>query len=126
MPQQPYDVAVAGGGAIGLACAWRPARSGLRVVVVDSGELGAWHAAAGMLAPVAEVDFGEQPHLRLGMQSGRRFDAFVAGLAEASGRDPGHRAVGTLVVARDADEAAALDRLATFRRSLGLPVERLR
>ena len=39
--------------------------------------------------------------------------------------DPGYRAVGTLVVARDRDEAEALDRLAAFRRSLGLPVERL-
>ena len=34
--------------------------------------------------------------------------------------------VGTLVVARDRDEAEALDRLAEFRRGLGLPVERLR
>src|SRR4051794_21285262 len=126
MSQQPYDVAVAGGGAIGLACAWRAAQSGLRVVVADSGDPGAWHAAAGMLAPVAEVDFGEQPPLGRGMEGGRRFEAFVAGLAAASGRAPGPRAVGTLVVARDADEAAALDRLATFRRSLGLPVERLR
>jgi glycine oxidase len=126
LPQQPQDVAIVGGGPIGLACAWRAAQRGLRTIVVDSGEPGAWHVAAGMLAPVAEVDFGEQPHLRLGMESGRRFEAFVHELAEASGRDPGHRPVGTLVVARDADEAAALDRLATFRRSLGLPVERLR
>jgi glycine oxidase len=126
LPQQPQDVAVVGGGPIGLACAWRAAQRGLRTVVIDSGEPGAWNVAAGMLAPVAEVDFGEQPHLRLGRESGRRFAAFVEELAEASGRDPGHRAVGTLVVARDADEAAALDRLATFRRSLGLPVERLR
>src|SRR5262249_4363952 len=40
--------------------------------------------------------------------------------------DPGYRSVGTLVVARDRDEAEALDRLAAFRTSLGLPVERLR
>jgi glycine oxidase len=126
LPQQPQDVAVVGGGPIGLACAWRAAQRGLRTVVISDGEPGAWHVAAGMLAPVAEVDFGEQPHLRLGMESGRRFAAFVAELAEASGRDPGLRTVGTLVVARDADEAAALDRLATFRRSLELPVERLR
>jgi glycine oxidase len=34
--------------------------------------------------------------------------------------------MGTLVVARDADEAEALERLLAFRRSLGLEVERLR
>ena len=34
--------------------------------------------------------------------------------------------MGTLCVARDRDEAEALDRLAEFRRGLGLPVERLR
>jgi glycine oxidase len=123
---QSHDVAVVGGGAIGLACAWAAARRGLRTVVLDSGDPGAWQVAAGMLAPVAEVDFGERAQLELGLQSARRFEAFCAGLAEASGRDPGHRATGTLVVARDADEAQALERLLAFRRSLGLEVERLR
>jgi glycine oxidase len=40
--------------------------------------------------------------------------------------DVGYREVGTLAVARDADEAAQLERLLAFRRSLGLGVERLR
>jgi glycine oxidase len=79
-----------------------------------------------MLAPVAEVDFGERSLLELGLRSAERFPAFAAELAEASGRDPGHRTAGTLVVARDADEAAALERLHAFRTELGLGVERLR
>jgi glycine oxidase len=123
---QSHDVAVVGGGAIGLACAWRAVQRGLRTVVLDSGEPGAWQVAAGMLAPVAEVDFGERAQLELGLRSMDRFEAFCAELAAASGRDPGYRSVGTLVVARDADEAEALDRLLAFRRSLGLDVERLR
>src|SRR6185436_9174163 len=49
-----------------------------------------------------------------------------AELAEASGEDPGLVETGTLAVARDSDEAAVLDRLLAFRRSLGLDVERLR
>ena len=52
--QAKPDVAIVGGGPIGLASAWRAAQSGLRVTVLDAGEPGAWHVAAGMLAPVAE------------------------------------------------------------------------
>jgi glycine oxidase len=123
---QSYDVAVIGGGPIGLASAWRAAGRGLRTVVLDAGEPGAWHVAAGMLAPVAEAEFGERDLLELGLRSARGYEAFCAELAEASGRDPGLRRVGTLVVARDADEAEALERLLAFRRSRGLEVERLR
>jgi len=118
---ESFDVAVVGGGAIGLACAWRATQRGARVVVLDAGEPGAWHVAAGMLAPVSEAEFGERELLELGLESARRYEAFCAEL-----EDPGYRAVGTLVVARDRDEAEALDRLAEFRRGLGLPVERLR
>jgi len=123
---QSSDVAVIGGGPIGLACAWRAAQRGRRTIVLDSGEPGAWHVAAGMLAPVAEAEFGERALLDLGLRSASLFEAFCAELHEASGRDPGHRCTGTLVVARDADEAEALERLIAFRRSLGLDVERLR
>ena len=123
---QVYDVAVVGGGPIGLASAWRAAVRGLRTVVLDAGEPGAWHIAAGMLAPTAEAEFGERALLELGLRSAAAYEAFCAELAEVSGRDPGLRQVGTLVVARDADEAEALERLLAFRRSLGLEVERLR
>ncbi len=116
-----FDVAVVGGGAIGLACALRAREAGARVVVLDAGEPGAWHVAAGMLAPVSEAEFGEGALLALGLESVRRYPGFCAAL-----EDPGYRAVGTLVVARDRDEAEALDRLAAFRAKLGLPVERLR
>ena len=60
------DVVVAGGGLIGLAVAWRCARRGLPVTVVDeSPGTGASYAAAGMLAPVTEAAYGEQPLLAL-------------------------------------------------------------
>ena len=116
-----FDVAVVGGGPIGLACAWRAAQRGARVVVLDAGEPGAWYVAAGMLAPVSEAEFGERALLELGLESASRYAAFCAELEE-----PGYRGVGTLVVARDRDEAEALDRLAAFRTGLGMPVERLR
>jgi len=125
-PAQSHDVVVIGGGPIGLACAWRAARRGLSAVVLDAGERGAWHVAAGMLAPVAEAEFGERALLELGLRSAAMFESFCAELLEAAGRDPGLRRSGTLVVARDADEAEALERLIAFRAALGLEVRRLR
>jgi glycine oxidase len=119
------DVAVVGGGPIGLVSAWRAAQRGVRVTVLDAGTPGAWHVAAGMLAPVAEAQFGEDALLALNLRAAAGFPAFCAELAEASGHDPQLRSTGTLVVARDRDEAEELDRLLAFRQRLGLGVERL-
>ena len=90
------DVVVVGGGPIGLASAWRAAQRGLRVLVLDAGAPGAWSVAAGMLAPVAEADFGEDALLDLNLRAAAGFPAFCAELAEASGEDPGLRRSGTL------------------------------
>jgi glycine oxidase len=131
MPQDPTarpDVVVIGGGVIGLAVAWRAAQRGLAVRVVERGApgCGASHVAAGMLAPVTEADPGELALLELGLRSAADWPAFAAELAEASGHDPGLRRCGALVVARDRDEAEALERELDLRRDLGLGVERLR
>jgi glycine oxidase len=115
------DVAVAGGGPIGLASAWRAAQRGIRVAVVDAGAPAAWDVAAGMLAPASEAQFGEDALAGLGLRSAERFAAFCAELG-----DTGLRRHGTLAVARDGDEAEALERMLAFRRGLGLAVERLR
>jgi len=121
------DVAVVGGGVIGLAVAWRARARGLSVRVYDRGELGGGtsHAAAGMLAPVAEADAGERALLALALDSAARWPAFAAELQEASGVDVGLRTVGSLLLARDADEARALERERELRAHLGLRVERV-
>ena len=125
--QQSPDLAVVGGGVIGLAVAWRAAQRGLRTVVLERGAIGsgASGVAAGMLAPSSEAAFGEQLLLALNLESAQRWPAFAAELAERSGADPGYRPCGTLLAARDADAAAALERELAFRESLGLTVERL-
>jgi glycine oxidase len=130
----PVDVAVVGAGVIGLSVAWYAARSGLSVRVLDPA-LGAaptdgagvasW-AAAGMLAPVTEVHYGEESLLTLTRATADRWPAFAAELAEASGVDIGYRSSGTLSIARDGDDLAALDELATYQDKLGLDVERVR
>ena len=123
-----FDVAVVGGGLIGLAVAWRARARGLSVCVLDRGELGhgTSHVAAGMLAPISEADAGEQALLRLGLDSARRWPAFAEELAAASGIGVDYRAQGTLLVARDRDEAEALERELALRARFGLRAERLR
>ncbi|HEY1567769.1 MAG TPA: glycine oxidase ThiO [Solirubrobacteraceae bacterium] len=123
------DVLVIGGGVIGLSIAWRAGQRGLRVVVLERGAagFGTSHYAAGMLAPVAEVTPGEEPLLELGLLSARLYPGFITELVQAAGVDGvGHTTAGTLLVARDADEAEALERELVLRHRLGLPVERLR
>jgi glycine oxidase len=125
---QAFDVAVVGGGLIGLAVAWRAQARGLAVCVLDRGELGGAtsHVSAGMLAPISEADAGERALLRLGLDSARRWPAFAAELEEHSGLGVDLRTHGTLLVARDRDEAEALERELALRRRFDLRAERLR
>src|SRR3954454_9674055 len=104
-----YDVAIVGGGIVGLAVAWRARERGLSVLLLERGELGGGtsRVAAGMLAPVAETDVGERALLELGLQSARGWPDFAAQLAEVSGIDVGYRPCGTLMLARDPDAAEA-------------------
>jgi glycine oxidase len=120
------DVVVAGGGVIGTAIAWRAAAAGLDVVLVDPGQGDAASlVAAGMLAPVSEALFGEGALLQLNLLAVRRFGSFAAELEEATGHRVGLRREGTLAVAYDPGDYAALIRLTAFRRSAGLAAEEL-
>jgi glycine oxidase len=120
------DVVVAGGGVIGTAIAWRAAAAGLDVVLVDP-EVGdaASLVAAGMLAPASEALFGEGALLRLNLLAVGRFGTFAAELEEAAGGQVGLRREGTLAVAYDPGDYAALARLTAFRRSAGLDAAEL-
>jgi glycine oxidase len=120
------DVAIVGGGVIGTAIAWRAAAAGLDVVLVDpQRDDGASLVAAGMLAPVSESIFGEEALLRLNLLAVRRFPTFAAELEEHTGQHIGLRQEGTLAVAYDPGDHAALLRLTEFRRSVGLDAAEL-
>ena len=120
------DIVIAGGGVIGTAIAWRAAAAGLDVVLVDPDRGDAASlVAAGMLAPVSEALFGEGALLRVNLLAVRRFGSFAAELEEAAGHQVGLRREGTLAVAYDPDDHAALMRLTAFRRSAGLAAEEL-
>jgi len=63
--------------------------------------------------------------LALNLASAQRWAGFAAELEQASGLAVGYRECGTLLVARDDDEAVWLERERALRESLALPVERL-
>lgn len=83
------DVAVIGGGAIGLSCAWRLAQGGAKVALFKGKDIrssASW-AAAGMLAPLVEAvrhppenAASRDVMLQLGLQSRGLYPAFVEDL----------------------------------------------
>ncbi|BEL09970.1 glycine oxidase ThiO [Actinoplanes sichuanensis] len=100
----PRRIAVVGGGIIGLAIAAELSGRGADVVVYESapdGTGGAWHVAAGMLAPGGESAF-EYPHLTRLLEAGQElWPSFAAGLG-----DVGYDRTGTLSLALTADDVA--------------------
>ncbi|GAB3163551.1 glycine oxidase ThiO [Myceligenerans halotolerans] len=122
-------VVVIGAGIIGLTAAWRGLAAGAAVTVLDPapGD-GATHAAAGMLGPTMEAEFGEERLARAGAESVRLWPEFAAGLERAAGLAPGALGLdttGTLAVAYDADDAALLRRRLALHRELGLESEEI-
>jgi glycine oxidase len=120
-----YDAIFVGGGIVGLCCAWRASRRGARVVVLDAAQppAGATRVAAGMLAPVGELAFGEPRLLEMTLAAARLYPDFVAELEAATGMDTGYQRLGAIHVALDRDEAAELRRVHELQRSLGLEAE---
>ncbi|HEY2044172.1 MAG TPA: glycine oxidase ThiO [Jatrophihabitans sp.] len=114
------DVVVIGAGVIGLGIAWRCAQRGAVVTVVDPAPgSGASNTAAGMLAPVTELHFGEAPLLDLNLDSAARYPGFVAELTEATGLEVGYVQCGTVVAAWDAADLSSLQDLQRYATSLG-------
>ncbi len=121
--EQRFDALIVGGGVIGLACAWRAARRGLGVCVVEREQEvagGASGVAAGMLAPVGELSWGEESQLSLGLASMRLWDGFAAELEADSARPAGYRRCGSLRLALDRDETEELRRRHGLHRQMDL------
>jgi glycine oxidase len=74
---------------------------------------------------VTEARVGEEALLELGLASLAQWPDFAAEVEEASGLEVGFRTGGTIVVAYDADDRAALVDLVDRQRSLGLEVDDL-
>lgn len=120
------DVAVIGGGIIGLGIALEAQRAGHRVMLIDPDPAtGATFAAAGMLAPVSELHHQEEDLLSLTLESAALWPEFARSLAAETGIDNGFRTTPTLVLGADAADRSALGDLREAQTRHGLEVTRL-
>ncbi|TFC81037.1 glycine oxidase ThiO [Cryobacterium sp. TMS1-20-1] len=119
------DVAVIGGGIIGLGIAWAVAHSGRTVVVIDPDPAGgATYAAAGMLAAVSELHYQEEVLLELMLASSALYPAFI----ESLGPDhhlTGYQRTHTMTVGADSADRQALADLRGVQLANGLAVDPL-
>lgn len=125
--QQVWDVAIIGGGIIGLACAFELARRGRKVTLIERDQPGqhASRVAAGLLG-TATLPVGDDDAIfPLKLDSLRRYPQFIAKVESIGRRSAGYRTDGTLWVARTADEDDQLEALHQERVSRGLRSQRL-
>lgn len=116
------QIAVVGGGVIGLSVAWRLASAGRSVTLIDPEPAsGASWVAGGMLAPVAEAWPGEEGLLGIGSASLERWPSF----ADELGAGAALRTDGTVVAGVDGADARELELLAEHLGRCARSVERL-
>lgn len=122
----PRHAVVAGAGLIGLATAFELRRRGVAVTLADPRPAsGATHAAAGMLAPIAETQYGQESLYPLMAASAVEYPAFIERVSAASGLPTGYRTEETLVLGVDSADAHALQDLAAHQRAAGMQVENI-
>ena len=94
--EKTREIAIVGGGVIGLAIAIELKRRGAKVRVISrDGQQAASYAAAGMLAPMAE-NITNAPMLDLCLKSRWLYPEWTRKLEELSGIDPGYLPCGIL------------------------------
>ncbi len=107
--------------------AWRLARAGARVTLLERDKVGAGasRVAAGMLAPITEAGHGhgDQAMVRFARASLARYPSFVRELESDADAPVSLDTRGTLIAALDRDDAESVRRAFEHRRAIGLPVE---
>ena len=125
--RETADVAIIGGGVIGLAVARALALRGVSdVLLIERGSLGAEasSAAAGMLAPQAEANRAHA-FFYLTCQSRDMYPAFAAALLDETGIDIELETAGTLYLAFTGHDAEELQKRYQWQTKAGLPIEKL-
>jgi len=120
-------VGVVGAGVIGMSIAAELASAGLEVIVIDPtpGRGASW-AAAGMLAPAAEVAPGEEQLLVDLAEAAASWPRFAERILAWGGCDVGYRATGSVLVGVSASDARDVARSVATMRATGIAVESLR
>ena len=121
-----FDVVVIGAGACGSTTAYELARTGARVALLDSGEVGreaSW-ASAGIVGPESSPE--RDPWLAAATRlSTERYGELAGELRELTGRSIGFGGAGSLLIARTEDELPALRERAALQTQAGIEVELL-
>lgn len=118
--------AVVGAGVVGLLTAWQLRLNGHAVTVIDPAPgHDASYAAAGMLAPISEVQYGQEKLWPLMTAARAEHPEFLARLERAAGVSAGYRENGTVLLAADRSDRDAVADLVSVQRSYGMEVEPL-
>ena len=119
----PKTITVIGGGIAGLSSALYLSQLGYQVTLIEKNTCGAAasRVAAGMLAPINELEFTETDMLSIGIQSRKMYAQWEALLGNI-----GVERTGTLEVAANADDVPYLLRLFDFQQKQGLDVQLLK
>ncbi|MBV8362267.1 MAG: glycine oxidase ThiO [Deltaproteobacteria bacterium] len=120
------QVVIIGGGVIGSSIAWRLAREGVAVTVLERGKLGkeaSW-ASAGMIAPQAEAQ-AAGPFFQLCLSARDTFEATLEMLRADTDVDPEYDRAGILYLALNDSERSELEQRARWQAGAGGTVEEL-
>ncbi|WP_255316468.1 glycine oxidase ThiO [Nesterenkonia sp. Act20] len=120
------DTAVIGAGVVGLLTAWQLRLAGHDVTVIapDIAQ-DASYAAAGMLAPISEVQYGQDELWPIMTASRTEYPQLLATLSRATDVPTGYRENGTLLIAADRSDRDAVAELAVLQREHGMEVTAL-
>jgi len=120
------NTAVIGAGVIGLLTAWQLRLSGHDVTVIAPNiAQDASYAAAGMLAPISEVQYGQDDLWPIMTTSRSEYPEFLSTLSRATSVPTGYRENGTLLIAADRSDRDAVAELAVLQREHGMEVTAL-
>lgn len=115
---------IVGGGVIGQTSAFRLARAGIAVTIFDpSPGRGATWAAAGMVAPSAEIAPGEEANYVLQLRALPEWRSLAVELSEVTDRMVDIFETGTLIVGWDAGDRRLVAQFAQLARDFGAAVE---
>ncbi|GAA4835200.1 glycine oxidase ThiO [Garicola koreensis] len=115
-----------GAGVVGLVTAWRLRLAGHAVTVIDPAPASeATYAAAGMLAPISEVQYGQETLWPIMTAAQREYPQLIESLSRATDAPTGYCENGTLQVAADASDRNAAADLVDVQRAAGMTVEPL-
>ena len=117
---------VVGGGVIGLTSAFQLARHGWRVTLLDPKPgRGATWAAAGMIAPIAEIGPGEESNYELQRGAVDAWRLFAKELRDVTNKELAIVETGTLLLGWDGSDRRLVDQFAQVAAELGVVPRRV-